>query len=83
MLGRSVGDSATSCWGVPDAEQLVVKSRETIRQTRTPKKSALFLALKVVLSLHIILKHLFGDRWVMCGRQESTRLGTPFLGWTP
>ncbi len=63
MLGRSVGASATSSWGVSNAEQLVMKRRETIRQARTPKKkSALLFALKVVFSLRIIAKLLFGDR---------------------
>src|SRR5829696_5651012 len=62
MLGLSIGASATSSWGVPDAEQLVMKRRETIRETRTPKKSALLFALKVVLSLRTIAKHLFGHR---------------------
>src|ERR671920_6885 len=79
MLGRSVGASATSSWGVSDAEQLVMKRRETITQTRT-LKSALLFALKVVLSLRTIAKLLFGDRWVICGSEASTRLGTPFAG---
>src|SRR5829696_8512607 len=82
MLGRSVGASASSSWGVPAAEQLAIRRRETIRQTRTPKKkSALLLVLNVVISLRIILKHLFGDRWIICGSHESTRLGTPFPRW--
>src|SRR5215203_4937390 len=77
MLGRSVGASATSSWGVPDAEQPVMKRRETIRETRTPKKkSALLFALKVVLSLRIIAKHLFGDRQFVFSSEASTRLGT-------
>src|SRR5215203_794766 len=63
MLGRSVGASASSSWGVPDAAQLVIRRRATARPpTRTlKKKSALLLALKVVLSLRIIAKLLFGD----------------------
>ena len=77
MLGLSVGASASFSWGVPDAEQLVMKRRETIRQTRTPKKkSALLFALKVVLSLRIIAKHLFGDRQFVSSSEASTRLGT-------
>ncbi len=80
MLGLSVGASATSSWGVPDAEQLVMKRRETIRETRTPKKSALLFALKVVLSLRIIAKHLFGDRQFVSSSEASTRLGTLYQG---
>src|SRR5919107_4532973 len=76
MLGLSVGASATSSCGVPEAEQLVMKRRETIRETSTPKKSALFFALKVVLSLRIIVKHLFGDRQFVSSSEASTRLGT-------
>src|SRR5215217_5020921 len=76
MLGLSVGASATSSRGVPEAEQLVMKRRETIRETRTPKKSALFFALKVVLSLRIIAEPLFGDRQFVSSSEASTRLGT-------
>src|SRR5919112_1089311 len=76
MLGRSVGASASSSWGVPDAEQLAIRRRGTIRQTRTPKKkSALLLVPKSVFSLHIILKHLFGDRRIARSRgRRRTRL---------
>src|SRR5215212_133878 len=82
MLGLSVEASASFSWGVPDAEQLVMERRETIRETRTPKKkSALLLALKVVLSLRIIAKHSFGDRRIISSSEASTRLVTPFPGW--
>src|SRR5215213_5995245 len=76
MLGLSVGASATSSSGVPDAEQLMMKRRETIRETKTPRKSALLFALQVVLSLRIIAKHLFGDRQFVSSSEASTRLGT-------
>jgi hypothetical protein len=61
MLGRSVGDSASSPWGVSDAEgsdpeQLVTKRRTTARlPTRIPKR-ALLVALKGLSPLFTILE---------------------------
>ena len=56
MLGRLVGDSAYSPWGVSDAEvsnseQLVTKRRDTARPPTTIARSALLLALKDLSSL--------------------------------
>jgi hypothetical protein len=56
MLGRLVGDSASSRWGVSDAEvsdpeQLVTKRRDTAIYPTTIARSALLLALKDLSSL--------------------------------
>ena len=56
MLGRSVADSASSSWGVSEAEasdpeQLVPKRSKTAIDPTTIAKSALLLALKDLLPL--------------------------------
>ena len=56
MLGRSVAGSASSSWGVSDAEasdsvQLVPKRSKTAIDPTTSAKSVLLLALKALLPL--------------------------------
>src|SRR5215216_4445027 len=56
MLGRSVADSASSSWGVSEAEasdpeQLVPKRRKTAIDPTTIARSVLLLALKDLLPL--------------------------------
>jgi len=53
MLGRSVADSASCFWDVPDDEQPATKRRKTDRHARAPK-GALLIALKGLSALLIV-----------------------------
>ena len=77
MLGRLVGDSASSPWGVSDAEvsnseQLVTKRRKTAIHPTSIARSALLVALKDLSPL-LTIRNLLP---FLAGFFDAERLGT-------